>query len=63
MQKTKGEGGIISDTFFGLVNSQISFLDKESGQNKQIVTEEPFEEIMMNVIGIKDMYEAWENMY
>lgn len=53
---------MIVDTFFGQLNSTISYLDK-SGQQQIQEVKETFAEVMMNVIGTKDLYEAWENLY
>jgi len=62
-QKTKGEGGIIADTFFGELDSFIRYKD-ENGVEKEVDKQvEPFAEILLNVIGIKDLYESWEMMY
>lgn len=40
----------------------IHYKDKE-GHDKIVEAKDIFSEIMMNVIGIKDQYEAWELMY
>ena len=52
---------MILDTFFGQLKSIVSF--KENGDTKLLEIQETFAEVMMNVIGTKDLYEAWENMY
>ena len=62
LQKISGEGGFIVDTFFGEITSFITYQDANEGKHVQTVKEH-FAEILMNVIGIKDLYEAWENMY
>lgn len=62
IEKTRDEGGFIAETFFGLLCSLIHYRDKD-GNEKCINKKETFAEILINVIGFKDIYEAWETMY
>ena len=65
MEKARVEGGVISETFFGLTESAIQYeLQKGATRDaRSVATQEVFAEILVNVVGISDLYEAWENMY
>jgi Ubiquitin carboxyl-terminal hydrolase len=60
-QRTQEEGGIIAETFFGQLRSIIQYSDSQGVEQIQEVNE-TFIEVMLNVIGTKSMYEAWENL-
>ena len=62
IERAVEEGGIISEAFFGQLETFIEFTDK-SGKDQTIKIKEAFAEVLLNVIGIKDLYEAWENHY
>jgi hypothetical protein len=55
------EGGIIADTFFGQLQSFIQYKDSEGNAKSQEVNE-IFAEVLLSIIGTKDLYESWENM-
>ena len=63
IEKTKGEGGVVAETFYGQLSSFIKYKDTNGQEQMVKKKEEPFAEILLNVIGIKDLYESWENMY
>lgn len=53
---------MIAETFFGQLQSFIQY--KDCAQNLQYQeVNETFAEVMLSIIGTKDMYESWENMY
>jgi hypothetical protein len=60
-EKTLEEGGIIADTFFGQLQSFIQYKDSQENMKFQEVNES-FAEVLLSIIGTKDLYESWENM-
>ena len=60
--KTLEGGGIVGENFFGQLNSFIKYRQGEEFKEVEKKSE-PFAEILLNVIGLKDIYEAWERMY
>jgi len=54
---------VVAETFYGQLSSFIKYKDTNGQEQMVKKKEEPFAEILLNVIGIKDLYESWENMY
>jgi len=60
-QEVEEKGGIISQTFLGQLTSLLDYKDKNNDAKVQEI-KEVFSEIMLNVIGFNNLYEAWESM-
>lgn len=62
VQRTQEEGGYVADTFIGSLKSILQYRTS-TGEQKNVVVEDMFIEVMVSALKTKNMYEAWEDMY